>query len=223
MPTTKDNAAISAEFDRIARLPDGGWNHNAHYHPFLLSHFPAHTGSALDVGCGAGSFTRLMAERCDSVVGIDLSPVMIERARAESTGYPNLRFEVADVMARDSPEASFDCIASIATLHHLPLDTALARLKAWLKPNGVLLVLDLVKGQGLELVKHGVAMLIDPIMKRWHGTAASSHEANEAWKAHGNGERYNTIREVRGISRNLLPGAVVKTHLYYRYSLVWRK
>lgn len=223
MPTTKDNAAISAEFDRIAALPEGGWNHNDHYHDYLLSQLPEHVGSALDVGCGSGTFARLLAERCDSVLGIDLSVGMIERAKAESGSYPNLRFEVGDVMTTDFAEGSFDCIATIATLHHMPLEKVLARFKRWLKPGGTLLVLDLMRGEGAELLMHSAAVLMNPLMKRRYGAAVNSEEANSAWAAHGDGESYNTSREVKQVCNDLLPGATVKAHLYYRYSLVWRK
>jgi SAM-dependent methyltransferase len=45
------------------------------------------------------------------------------------------------------PAAHFDCIVSIATLHHLPLELMLEKMKAALKENGVLLVLDLFKAE----------------------------------------------------------------------------
>ncbi len=157
------------------------------------------------------------------MLGIDLSAGMIERARAESANYPNMRLETGDVMTMDFLDGSFDCIASIATLHHVPLDAVLVRFKRWLKLGGTLLVLDLMQGEGVELLMHGAAVLINPIMKRRYGVTPGSEEANNAWAAHGDGESYNTSREVRQACSNLLPGAVVKAHLYYRYSLVWKK
>ena len=41
----------------------------------------------------------------------------------------------------DLPAEDFDCIASIATLHHLPLREIMLKMKAALKPEGVLLIL----------------------------------------------------------------------------------
>jgi SAM-dependent methyltransferase len=58
-------------------LSEDGWDHNAHYHAFLLGQLPTRCGQALDVGCGTGSFARLLAGRCDQVLGIDLSPRMV--------------------------------------------------------------------------------------------------------------------------------------------------
>ena len=49
-----------------------------------------HCGAALDVGCGRGILTALVAEHCSHVTGIDLSPAMIAAARTHSAGTPNV-------------------------------------------------------------------------------------------------------------------------------------
>ena len=96
-PLTAEQAStIQADFDRIALLSPDGWDHNAHYHRFLLRHVPARCRAALDVGCGTGAFSRLLAERSDQVIALDLSPRMIEIARARAEHLPNITFQVAD-------------------------------------------------------------------------------------------------------------------------------
>lgn len=47
----------------------------------------------LEIGCEWGTTTRLIAERCKEVIGTDISPECIQRARKE---YPDLHFEVLD-------------------------------------------------------------------------------------------------------------------------------
>ena len=71
-----------------------------------------------DLGCGPGNLTRLLVERWPdaSVLGVDSSPEMIERARAD---VPGVAFEVRDL--RDwSPAEPVDVLVSNATLQWLP-------------------------------------------------------------------------------------------------------
>jgi SAM-dependent methyltransferase len=70
-------------------------------------------GSALDIGCGEGQNGRWLAERGWSVVGIDLSPTAIRRARAAATGA--MEFVVADGREWE-PGSRFDLIISIYAL-----------------------------------------------------------------------------------------------------------
>src|SRR5258707_848080 len=98
---------------------------------------------ALEIGCGTGAFSRRLAQRAQRVTAIDLSSEMIRVARSRSSQLSNLDFEVADLMSRDFPAEHFDCIATIATLHHLPLRAALLKLIDTLRPGGGLLLLDL--------------------------------------------------------------------------------
>src|SRR4051812_44878430 len=114
-------AQLRADFDRIAALADDGWDHNSHYHPFLLGHAPARGRTALDIGSGTGAFSRLLADRSAHVLGLDLSPEMVRVARERSAGRGGVEFRVADFLTEPLPEAGFDCIASLATLHHVPL------------------------------------------------------------------------------------------------------
>jgi ubiquinone/menaquinone biosynthesis C-methylase UbiE len=87
----KPAAEIGAEFDRIAQTEaSGGWNHNNHYHSFLLRHAPAHCAAALEVGCGMGEYARLLAQRSDKVLALDLSPEMLRIARERSQTYHRL-------------------------------------------------------------------------------------------------------------------------------------
>ena len=50
----------------------------------------------LDVGCGTGTTSLVAARQAQHVLGLDLSPVLIDRARARAAAYPNLDFRVDD-------------------------------------------------------------------------------------------------------------------------------
>lgn len=224
MPTTKTLDDLRDDFDQISAFPDGPWNHNRLYQPFLLRSLPDPIARALDIGCGRGEMARLLAARADHVIGIDLSPRMIEAARSSSASVPTINFQVADVMTVTFAPESFDCIASIATLHHLDLEAVLTRIKDWLKPGGMLIVLDLVKSTGLEYAIDALALPLEILMKRrFSHNLQPNPAAAAAWKHHGDAETYLTTREVRRIADRVVPGARVRRHLFWRYSLVWTK
>jgi SAM-dependent methyltransferase len=76
---------------------------------------PAPGERALDVGCGCGDTTLLLAERVGPggrVLGIDLSAPMLERARARGAGAANLRFEQGDAQTHGFGDERFDLIYS---------------------------------------------------------------------------------------------------------------
>ena len=71
----------------------------------ILGHLDAHMDRALpvvDVGCGNGRFSRLLAARFPKVLGIDAAPSAIEHARNESRAVANVSFRVADAAAPDA-------------------------------------------------------------------------------------------------------------------------
>jgi len=224
-PPEQTTEGIRADFDRIALLPAaGGWDHNRHHHPWLLRQVPPGCGEALDAGCGLGGFARLLAGRCRHVVGVDLSPAMIEEARRRSATVPNLELRVADLMTAPLGTERFDCVASIATPHHLPLEPALTRLRDALRPGGVLLVLDLVRPVPASLPLDVAAVPVGLALGLWHnGRIRPPPAEREAWDAHARGDRYLSLPEVRRACDRVLPGARVRRHLLWRYSIVWRR
>ena len=218
---------IRSDFDRLAVLENetGGWSHNDHYHAHLLRHVPASCHESLEIGCGTGAFARLLAGRSRHVLGLDLSPEMIRIARERSAGFANLDYQVADILEWPFPEEQFDCIASIATLHHLPLDLLLEKMKAALKPGGVLLVLDLFKAEDLtDLFLNGIAFPANLVMRLASNPRVRSSQAQRlAWAEHGKHDHYLKVSAVRRICRGILPNAIIRKHLFWRYSLVWTK
>ncbi|MDQ4134525.1 MAG: nodulation S family protein [Actinomycetota bacterium] len=58
-------------------------------------------GSALELGCGAGAFTRQLAPRCDRILAVDVAESAIERARGLGLPPEHVEFRAADVMDLD--------------------------------------------------------------------------------------------------------------------------
>jgi len=95
-------------------------------------------GSVLDLGCGPGNLTALLAERWPAarVRGLDSSPEMIERARRDPRGVEYAVADLRDWLA-DPAEPPVDVLVSNATLQWVPghLDL-LAALVARVRPGG---------------------------------------------------------------------------------------
>lgn len=224
-------STIEKDFDRLAILDSDGWTANNHYHDFLLRYVPADCPDALEVGCGTGTFSRRLAERAKQVVALDLSSEMIRVARSRSAQFPNIEYRCDDVMSDDLPAGGFDCVATIATLHHLPLREVILKLKRTLKPNGVLIILDLFEPERSLLKLSGwrdnlanlVGMGVSGSLRLLHnGRLKPPREVRAAWDEHGKTDSYPAMTEVRALCREILPGAEIRQHLLWRYSIIWR-
>jgi len=213
---------IQTDFDRLAAFDGDGWNHNNHYHDFLLRQIPPRCEYSLEIGCGTGTFARLLAKCSQNILALDLSPQMIVHAKERSSTYPNIDYKAADVMAYDLPDAQFDCIVSIATLHHVSIEEALPKIKRALKVNGRLMVLDLFEAETIRekfIAAFGVPYHL--VLKRLHhGRLREPDEAHAAWEEHGRSDVYLTLSQLRQICDTHLPQAKIRQHLLWRYSLI---
>jgi 2-polyprenyl-3-methyl-5-hydroxy-6-metoxy-1,4-benzoquinol methylase len=102
----------------------------------------------LDVGCGVGRWSALLAKRGAHVTGMDLSPTMIDEARrrAEAHGVRDrCRFLVQDLAQLDAGE-QFDLVLGVTVLQHIldavSLRDAMQRMTAHLAPGGRMVLLE---------------------------------------------------------------------------------
>ncbi|HKO61981.1 MAG TPA: class I SAM-dependent methyltransferase [Pyrinomonadaceae bacterium] len=218
-------STIQADFDDLALLPADKWDHNTHYHEFLLRQVPSPCRQSLEIGCGTGAFSRLLAGRSDQVLALDLSQNMIRIAKEQSSAYPNVDFLVTDVMDHEFEADQFDCIVSIATLHHLPTEAAVRKITRALKVNGVLLILDLFQADGIfDAFRSAVALPASMAVRLTKGSRiVPPRRVRAAWAKHGRNDSYLSLKQVHELCSALLPGAEVKSHLFWRYSVIWKK
>ena len=133
---------------------------------------------AVDFGCGVGRLTRALASRYAHVVGVDISPSMLEQARVLNGHVPNARFvENAQPHLGFLGDGSVDFIYSTITLHHIPppLQRAyIAEFMRTLAPDGIA-VFQIVSGYSRDwrgLVYRLLPNLVlAPLRRRVHASA----------------------------------------------------
>ncbi len=189
------------------------WNHNIHYHPRILRAVPGGARRALDVGCGEGMLARELRRAVPQVTGIDLHAPSIEQAR----GYgDDVDYVLGDFLTHPFEPASFDVVASVATLHHMDAAIGLARMRDLLRPGGVLVVVGLARStvpRDLPLDLAGI------VAHTFHRATKGlwEHPSPTVWPPPA------TYPQMRALAAEILPGSRYRRHLLLRYSVVWRK
>jgi SAM-dependent methyltransferase len=109
---------------------------------------PADPGARwVEIACGPGLIARAMAPRVGSVLGLDLTPAMVEKARAEAAaaGVENVSFGLGDATALDVPDDTFDGAITRFSLHHIPAPVrVLEEMRRVVRPGGWVVVSDFV-------------------------------------------------------------------------------
>jgi len=196
-------------------MPHRQWNYTIQYHPIVLRSVPVGCQRALDVGCGTGLVTRGLASRSENVIGIDVDPEVLSLARSFPELESSIQYLEGDVMTYPFSPATFDFITAVAALHHLPLRPALTRLRDLLKPGGTLAVVGLFRSQTLgDFASDAVAMPISRILRVARGCAHPPTRKQAP---------QDTLADIRSACDALLPGAVLRRLLLFRYALIWRK
>lgn len=133
-----DDPAFFAGYSKLPRQVDG--LDGAPEWPAIRALLPDLAGKrVVDLGCGFGWASRWMrAQGAASVLGLDLSRNMIERARA-STADTAIEYRIADLETLTLPEAAFDLAYSALAFHYVEdFGRLVGAIRAGLKPGGTL-------------------------------------------------------------------------------------
>ncbi|WP_426366009.1 class I SAM-dependent methyltransferase [Streptomyces sp. E-08] len=218
---------MAAPTDRVLRALERfntahPWDHNAHYHRWILRQLPRRLDRALDVGCGSGDLARLLATRATAVRAVDADPAIVARARELTAPAARVTFAVEDALADTADDGAHSAVTCLATLHHLPLAPALERFRERLAPGGTLVVLGLSRPD--TPADHLLGLLSIPLNAatgwlRNRGRPAPRPVAMTAPTR----DAEETLAEIALVAGRILPGARIRRRLFWRYTLVWRK
>lgn len=121
-----------------------------------------------DLGAGEGTLSQLLAQNAEKVIAVDLSPKMVEYAQsiANSNGIKNLEFRIGDIEQPPIEKNSIDLAILSQALHHAENpQRAIDAAHSILKPNGRLIILD--------LVQHNFSEARELYADRWLGFSES--------------------------------------------------
>ena len=133
---------VAPRYDLITRLLSFG--RDSAWKRAMVKRLPAAATQALDIACGTGDLTRALAHRYPNaqIIGLDLTPEMLDRARARGSP-PGVRFIEGNMQALPFPDNTFDVVTGGYALRNAPdLDAALREIHRVLRPGGTLAVLD---------------------------------------------------------------------------------
>jgi len=111
------------------------------YNDWIMSQLLPHLGrTVLEVGCGSGNFTELMAQAVDYIHAVDADPAFVAQAASRTSRFKNVSVELGDAAAIDS-DRQFDSIVMLDVLEHLEDDLGiLRRLRSRLREGGTIIV-----------------------------------------------------------------------------------
>jgi SAM-dependent methyltransferase len=181
--------------------------------------------TVLDVACGPGLVVAAFARVGRHVTGIDLTPAMIDRARAlvAERGLGNVTLTVGDVLPLPYVDGAFSVVVSRFAFHHFPDPAAVLReMSRVCRPGGRVVVADAAPDSAKAAVFNRMEKLRDPS----HVRALSLSELTGLFADAGLGDpavtRYQLEADLDGLlSRSYpAPGDDEKVRALFRESLV---
>jgi GT2 family glycosyltransferase/ubiquinone/menaquinone biosynthesis C-methylase UbiE len=112
-----------------------------HLHRYALTATLVADKKVLDIACGEGYGSAILAKKASSVSGVDISSSAIQHATKTYSSYDNIEFKTGSVEAIPFSDHTFDIVVSFETLEHLTMhDVMLKEIKRVLKPQGFLIL-----------------------------------------------------------------------------------
>lgn len=145
-PTWRDETKVAEYLGRIGRLEA-----RAEGERELVAALPADVRRVLDLGCGDGRLidvVRAARPGVEQAIGLDVSPPMLARARANHAGDPVVEIVEHDLRSPLPVTGPFDAVVSGFAIHHLSHErkrALFAEVVDLLRPGGVFVNLEVVR------------------------------------------------------------------------------
>ncbi len=222
-PSTGSFDSIAEVFDRFAELVGGPLS------AYLETVFPQAGDRALDLGCGSGRHSTMLAARFREVLGVDISAPMLEIARARRAR-PNVTYEQRDLReVRVDTDGHFNLVFSVNTLHHVgDLEQALHQIRDLVAAGGRVVLVDnvasrpaisrrwfigaAVRGLVVDLVKRR-----RPVREAFELFRLNTHPG---WLDHITTDRFLSPAEFELRYGSVFPGARYQD-LYFAKAMCW--
>lgn len=181
----------------------------------------------LDVACGPGIVVEALAKSAGEVVGCDITPAMLEKARARcaAAGLANARFTSGRAEKLPFADRSFDVVVSRSAVHHFPdPPAAFAEMARVVKPGGRVITVDVQSSELAEeaALHNALEILRDPSHVRMlpkselHRAIASAGLAIEEAIAWTNHREFSEWMKIAAAPERTAPLEVVMTALAKR-------
>ncbi|MEJ5975693.1 methyltransferase domain-containing protein [Novosphingobium sp. PS1R-30] len=160
----------------------------------------------LDVACGPGSLALDLAPHAARVTGYDITPAMLDQARAAQArlGIDNVEWILGDAAGLPFPDGAFDVVGSSAAFHHFEQPAfVLAEMARVCRPGGRVVVLDVTPDADKATAYDRMERLRDPS----HGHAHTIAEFEALGRDAGLGE----ARTVTNLTAPMPYAAVIET------------
>ena len=120
----------------------------------------ARVAKALELGCGPGTWTGILADRAETVLAVDLSEAMLRQAAQTLAQRSNIELKQADIGSFDPGAQTFDRILSVRVLEYVPeWQHAVESFGRWLSPGG----------QAVVVTKTPISVWRGTGRERWFG------------------------------------------------------
>ena len=140
---TKSQEFFSSSAGQWDRMRDDLFGERVHL--AALAAFADAEWTVGDLGCGTGQMTSALAPFVGRVIAVDASAAMLQAARKRLQAFDNVELRRGDLEALPIDDARLDAATLTLVLHHLPEpQRALAEVARVLKPNGRLLIVDML-------------------------------------------------------------------------------